>query len=164
MTFRRLAAMSALLMLLGGCAEKQEIQRLTQERENDRILFEKITRRQLQDLAVMEKQLAEQRAKFAEQRAEFDKERKTAQDRFAAQEQRLPSEDQIIIAKQDLGTLKACAMHGVTCMAQAGNFQKAEVYAAFLVKALKGDEDVAKLKETITAQRAVVDKKLPEQP
>ena len=165
MTFRQLGVVSALLLLVVGCADKDEIQRLTQERETDRIVFEKVTRRLLQDVASAEKRLAEQRA-------EFGKEGKTAQDKFAAQERelavlrarRLPTQDEIILAKADISTLKICAMQGVTSMARAGDWQRAETFAAFLVKALKGDEDVIKLKEGITAQRAAAEKNAPEKP
>ena len=157
--FRRIVAVAGMVLLLAGCSDKQEIQRLSRERTLDRLDFEK-------EVVRLGKQLQEAEQKQADQIDQLQKQLKTAQDQLKAQAKELAtaqgkrtlSDDEIIMAKLDFSTLKVCAMQGVMCMARSGDLQRAEALAAFLAKSLKGDDEAVKLKAAIAAQRAAQEK------
>ena len=161
--FRRLLAIGGVALLLVGCSDKQELQRLTRERALDKLDFEK-------EVVRLGKQFQEAEQKQTDQIEQLQKQLKIAQDQLKTQEKQLAASkakrtlagDEIVMAKLDFSTLKVCAMQGVMCMARAGDLQRAEALAAFLAKSLKGDEDVVKLKAAIAAQRAAQEKEQPD--
>jgi hypothetical protein len=161
--FRQLLVIGGMAVLLVGCSDKPELQRLMRERALDKLDFEK-------EVVRLGKQFQEDEQKQTDQIEQLQKQLKTAQDRLKTQEKQLAASkakrtvaaDEVVMAQLDFSTLKVCAMQGVMCLAKAGDLQRAEAYAAFLAKSLKGDEDVVKLKAAIAAQRAALEKEPPE--